>query len=185
MKKILMLMAAFICLLTTVSAAVVPVTVYTADMEASSGSVVDVDVYFTGADDVGSMDLVLKYDSDVLRATGVSTSELGSNSLIESNVAIPGKITVAMAGSSGISGDGEVISVSFSVLGDVGSSTAVGIDSVELHNVELVEMVTETEDGIVTVVDAASGTESAGYGGIMVASIGVICLCALFMKRKN
>lgn len=183
MKRILILMVAFICLVTTVSAAVVPVTVSIADVEASSGDVVEVQVYFSGSDDVGSMDLALNYDSNVLQATGVSTSDIGKNAFIESNVATPGKITVAMADSSGISGDGEVLSVSFTVLGDVGSSTTVSIDSVELHNVELVEIVTETENGVVTV--TSSESESAGYGGMMLASIAVLCLCALFIKRNN
>ncbi|MBP2029107.1 hypothetical protein J2755_000027 [Methanohalophilus levihalophilus] len=170
---------------TTVSAAVVPVTVYTADMEASSGGTVEVPVYFSGADEVGSMDLVLNYDSGVLQATGASTSDIGNNAFVESNIAIPGKITLAMADSSGISGDGEVLLISFTVLGDVGSSTTVSIESVELHNVELVEVMTETENGIVTVADAASGSESAGYGGMMLISLGVFCLCAFLMKRKN
>ena len=185
MKQILILIVAFICLISTASAAVVPVTVYTADVEAPSGGIVEVDVYFTGADNIGSMDLVLDYDSTVLQATGVSTSSLGSNAFIESNVATPGKITVAMADPSGITGDGEVVSIAFTVPGDVGSSTTIGIDSVELHNIELVEVVTETKDGVVTVTNAASGSESAGYNGMMLASTGIICLCVLFMKRKN
>lgn len=183
MNKICLFVAAMICLVTCASAAAVPVTVYVDDVEASSGGSVEVPVYFTGASDIGSMDLVLNYDSNVLQATGISGSDLGSNSFMESNVAIPGEVTVALADSSGITGDGAVITVLFTVLGDVGSSSTISVEEAVLHNVGLVEVVTETADGVVTVADA--GSESAGYGGMMLASVGILCICALFMRRRD
>ncbi|MCD4822742.1 MAG: hypothetical protein K8R11_11945 [Methanococcoides sp.] len=183
MKKVCMFVVAMVCLFTCASAGAVPVTVYTDDVEASSGSSVEVPVYFTGASEIGSMDLVLKYDSDVLQAAGISGSDLGSNSFMESNVAIPGEVTVALADSSGITGDGAVIAVSFIVLGDIGTSSTVSVEEVVLHNVGLVEIVAETADGVVTVTDA--GSESVGYGSMMLASVGILCICALFMRRRD
>jgi hypothetical protein len=54
------------------------------DTTGAKNSTVDVPIILEGATDVGSMDMVLNYDADVLRAVAVE-AELGKNALIEAN----------------------------------------------------------------------------------------------------
>ena len=83
-----------------------------------------------GASEVGSMDIVLKYDTNVLSAVDVEAGALGKNTLIESNTARDGEVIIALADSSGINGDGAVASVAFEVIGDAGTTSALTLDEV-------------------------------------------------------
>jgi len=55
------------------------------DITGAKNSTVEVPIILEGASEVGSMDMVLNYDSDVLRAVAVEAGELGKNALIEAN----------------------------------------------------------------------------------------------------
>jgi hypothetical protein len=117
------------------------------DTTGAKNSTVDVPIILEGATDVGSRDMVLKYDPDVLRAVDVEAGKLGKNALIESNTAREGEVTIRLADSSGIDGDGAVASVAFEVLGDTGSTSPLTLEAVSVHNLDLGEIIPNTVNG--------------------------------------
>jgi len=111
------------------------------DTTGAKNSTVEVPIILEGATDVGSMDMVLKYDPDVLRAVAVEAGKLGKNALIEANTARKGEVIIALADSSGIDGDGAVASVAFEVLGDAGTTSYLTLEEVLVHNLDLGEII--------------------------------------------
>ncbi len=76
-------MLCLLCLVSLASAG--SLTVSVRDTTGAKNSTVDVPINLEGATEVGSMDIVLNYDADVLSAVDVEAGELGKNALIEAN----------------------------------------------------------------------------------------------------
>ena len=115
-------------------------------------STVEVPINLEGTTDVGSMDIVLNYDADVLSAVDVNAGALGKNSLIESNTARDGAVIIALADSSGISGDGAAATISFEVLGDTGSTSPLTLEEVSVHTLDLGAIIPNTVNGTFLVI---------------------------------
>ena len=75
------------------------------------------------------------------------SNALGKNVLIESNTARGGEVIIALADSSGINGDGAVASVAFEVIGDAGTTSYLTLEEVLVHNLDLGEIIPNTESG--------------------------------------
>ncbi len=84
--------------------------------KATHGDEVQIPVEIKNADKVGSMDIVLSYPSEVLQLLDVIPGSLTQNSLLEHNVE-DGKIKVGIVDTNGISGDGSLFYMKFSVVG--------------------------------------------------------------------
>ncbi len=82
MKKMLVLVG-LLCLISLASAA--GLTVSVSDTTGAQGDTAEVPINLKGATEIGSMDIVLTYDADVLCAVDVEAGTLGKNTLIESN----------------------------------------------------------------------------------------------------
>jgi hypothetical protein len=122
------------------------------DTTGAKGSTVEVPINLEGASEVGSMDIVLNYDADVLSAVDVKAGALGKNALIDSNTARKGEVIIALADSSGINGDGAVASVAFEVIGDVGTTSYLTLEEVLVHNLDLGEIIPNTVNGTFEVI---------------------------------
>jgi hypothetical protein len=122
-------------------------TVSVSDTTGAKGDIAKVPIILEGASDVGSMDMVLKYDPDVLSAVDVEAGELGKNALIEANTARKWEVIIALVDSSGINGDGAVTTISFEVTGDVGSTSPLTLEEVSVHNLDLGELISNTVNG--------------------------------------
>jgi hypothetical protein len=180
MKRILLLVS-LLCLVSLASAQ--DMTVSVSDITGASGGIVEVPIDLEGATDVGSMDISLMYDPAVLQAVGVEAGELGGNAYLESNTGNEGKVIIALADSSGITGDGAVAVVSFKVLGAVGSSSTLILSDVSVHNTDLVEVISPTIDGTLSVTEKAS--ESAGYGSMLLMTMAAIVMALFVVKRRR
>ena len=138
-------MLCLLCIVALASAG--SLTVSVSDTTGAKNSTVDVPIILEGVTDVGSMDMVLKYDPDVLRAVAVEAGALGKNALIKANTAREGEVTIRLADSSGIDGDGAVAIVAFEVLGDTGSTSPLTLEAVSVHNLDLGEIIPNTVNG--------------------------------------
>ncbi|NQE54725.1 hypothetical protein C5S29_14135 [ANME-1 cluster archaeon GoMg3.2] len=143
-------MLCLLCLVALASAG--GLTVSVSDITGAKGSTVEVPINLEGSTEVGSMDIVLNYDADVLCAVDVEAGALGKNALIESNTANDGAVIIALADSSGINGDGTVASVAFEVIGDAGTTSYLTLEAVLVHNLDLAEIIPNTESGTFLVI---------------------------------
>jgi len=180
MKKMLVLVG-LLCLLCLVSlASAAYLTVSVSDTTGAKTSTVDVPIILEGASDVGSMDIVLTYDSNVLRAVAVEAGKLGKNAFVEANTAREGAVIIALADSSGITGDGAVATISFEVIGDTGSTSYLTLESVSVSNTELVELVTTTESGTFSIEEPRLGDASK-----VILAIAALIIALFIIERKK
>lgn len=143
-------MLCLLCLVALASAG--SLTVRMSNTTGAKGSTVEVPINLEGATEVGSMDIVLNYDADVLSAVDVEAGELGKNALIESNTANDGAVIIALADSSGINGDGAVAIVAFEVIGDVGTTSYLTLEEVLVYNLDLGAIIPNTVNGTFLVI---------------------------------
>lgn len=150
------------------------------DVQGSPGSTLQVPIIVEGATDVGSVDLTLKYDTSVLKAVSVETADLSKNAIMESNIEDPGQINIALADASGINGDGEIAIISFSVLGEAGTSSPLSLIEASVYDLELVEQQTTTRNGLFT----AEENKSVGYGSFFVIALTATILAAMIIRKR-
>lgn len=181
MKKIMILVG----LLSFISLAMAAgLTVSVSDSTGANGSTSKVPVNLEGASDIGSMDIVLKYDATVLKAVSAEAGELGKNAFIEANTAKEGEVKIALADSSGINGDGTVATISFEVIGEIGSTSPLTLETVSVHSIELVEIVTAENSGTFTVTEETSLFGFASVFALAIIAI-ITIIAALFIIKKK
>lgn len=180
MKRILLIVS-LLCFMALASAE--EVTVSVGDTTGVSGTIIEVPINLEGATDVGSMDISLMYDPTVLQAVGVEAGKLGTAAFIESNTGNEGEVIIALADTSGITGDGAVVIVAFEVVGNVGLSSPLTLNKASVHNTELVEVISPTINGTLSVTEEAS--ESAGYGSMLLMTMAAIVMVLFVVKRKR
>ncbi|WP_406661451.1 LamG-like jellyroll fold domain-containing protein [Methanolobus sp. ZRKC3] len=136
----------------------------------ATGSSVQIPLTLYGVqDNIGNMDMTLRYDSSVLVATEVVKGSLTSDSLYDYNI-IDGTVKISFADKDGFSGDGSVAHVRFDVVGAEGSSTALDIVSLSANRADLTPVNIDTKDGVFTVISREqSKGDSVGDGGELTA----------------
>lgn len=106
------------------------------DTSGSPGSTVEVPLNLAEAANIGAMDIVLTYDSSVLGVSSVEKGELTQNSLFQSNTVVPGIIAIGIADTGGINGDGSVAVITFNVVGELGDTSPLTLESVKTNDVD-------------------------------------------------
>jgi hypothetical protein len=107
-----------------------------------------VPIYLERAINVGSLEFVLLYEPAVLRVSQIEGGALASNALIESSDGSPGRVWVGMIDVNGMSGDGPVAVITFTIVGDQESASPLTLQSVSAHDATtLLDFITEASAG--------------------------------------
>ena len=125
-------------------------TLQVQDTQAKQGAKVIVPINAAGATDLGAIDLKVSYDPKVLKFSGAETGKLSTNGMVESSSNADGTATLSFADTAGISSDGEVLKVSFDVIGAPGSSSDVSLEA-RAYGLDLKDMPAEVTKGTVSV----------------------------------
>lgn len=171
--SILLLILAMAFLISTATAAGVIVTVNAGT--AGEGKTATIPVTVSGASNLGAMDLVLTYDPTVLKFTSVELGDLSTNGIVEGKEVQSGMAKISFADSKGISGDGNILKVTFDVTGKKGSTTNLGV-SAQAYGLDLKDIPTTAQGGAIAV---KSGIEMAII--IAALSVGIV----FFKKRRE
>ena len=159
------------------------------DANGSPGSTVEVPLNIAGASDVGAMQIVLTYNSSVLSVSSVEKGELTENSMLESNKAVPGILAIGIADTDGINGDGVLAVMMFSVIGELGDTSPLTLETVEANDVDtLLEIPTTVTSGTFTVTETVTeegGPSSSLIIGIIAAVVILIAVFVVLRKRKK
>ena len=123
-----------------------------------------VPIFLEGATNVGSLEFALVYEPAVLEFTKLEQGALASNALLYSTARTPGLVWAVMADANGMSGDGPAALVTFSVIGNGESSTALTLESVSAHDAStLLDIITRSSPGSFTVKDHSLTPPSLGF----------------------
>ena len=126
------------------------ITLFIAGCSSGGDKEVEVPIDLENASNVGSLQMSISYDANILQAIEVNPEKLGKDAMIESNLDNPGIVIIGIVDSSGINGSGSLVSISFDMLGKSATSSMT-INNVVAHNVDtLVDLPTSLIQGKLT-----------------------------------
>lgn len=148
---------------------------------AVSGSQASIPVVVAGASNLGAMDLAVTYDPAILTFTGVDLGSLSTNGMIESNAGSPGTIKIGFVDTRGVTGDGPLFVLKFTVIGKQGATSSITPQVTGAWNTNLVDVSTTTSAGVLTV---GSGGKTPLSIVPVVAALGSISLMARYHSMR-
>lgn len=150
------------------------------DVSGGAGSSVEIPLNLKSSVSIGSIDAVVSYDANVLQLESVEKGSLTGNSMIDYNVNTLGKVSIAIADSAGVNGEGSAAMLKFKVLGKEGDRSAINIESAGAN---------EAATLIDVRLDTRAGSLSVSGGGIglvgIIAIVVVLAAIVLVIKRKG
>lgn len=107
---------------------------------------VDVPITVKGALKLGSLQFELKYDQQAIQLQNVKAGPLARNALVDSNKSAPGVVKIGLVSTSGISGDGAVITLTFVPLGKGGPNN-LNVSNIDAADTDLRDLVVSGTPG--------------------------------------
>jgi hypothetical protein len=148
-----------LALLVLVSAAGAAGIVVGIDSQAvGAGGTAVIPVKVTGAAGVGGLDLTITYDTAALKFVKAEAGPLAANGMIEANEVQPGTVNIGIVDSQGINGNGNVILLTFTVLGAQGTSSQMDVVVRGAFGTDLKNVANQAAGGTITVGPAGSGS---------------------------
>ena len=159
------------------------VKVTVSDARGSNGSTIDVPIMITNADDVGSMEIVITYDPTILQVDSVTKGDLNQGTIL-SDTDTSGILSLAIADQNGITGDGEIAVIFFTVVNQTGSSPLL-IKDLLVYDVDNLEINATPQNGTFTV--TKSSGENGGTPGfeMVLFILSLIAVLSFTRKRKK
>jgi len=160
------------------------VQVAISDASGNYESIVDIPITITSADDVGSLDMVITYDPALLQVDSVSKGELNKG-ILSSNTNTEGILSIGLVDQNGISDDGEIAVVSFTVVNTTGNSPLI-VESLDVYDVNGLEIDASAESGTFTVskLESDPKAESPGFELIILCLSLILVLCLVRGRKK-
>jgi hypothetical protein len=123
------------------------------------GSSVQIPLTLEGIqENIGNIDMTLRYDPSVLEATGVIKGGLTVGSISDHNILSDGTVKVSLADSQGFSGDGSIAYVKFNVVGAEGTSCPLNIEALAANRASDYQvMEIPAIDGVFRVISVEEG----------------------------
>ena len=180
MKKTLLIFATLMFLMVSM-VSVDALTLRIPDTTGYIGKTITIPVDLENASDIGSIELVVLYNNSILSAKKVEKGGL-TKGLITSNTSEAGIIAVNLVDSNGISGDGDIIKITFDVLSE--GSTPLMIQNARAYNVDTyTDLPVDTVDGVLTA--SASTAGSGQTPGFELQTTMIVLLVAIFILRQR
>ena len=175
------LLLLFALLISSIAVAGAEVVVKVGDGSGAVGETATLSVEMIGAENVGSMDLVLTYDPEVLKVVKVDKGAMVKG-LFSSNTDEAGIIGIGLVDSQGMSGDGEVARITFEVLKE--GQCEVRIVDAKAYDVEThVDLSVKTENGVFKA--EAGGTKAKSTPGFEFWIAAIAVAGGLMLRRRG
>jgi hypothetical protein len=114
----------------------------------------------------------------VLKLSGAQMGTLSANGVVEANEPQAGTALVSFVDTQGISGSGEVVKITFNVLGTTGAYSPLTLQA-RAYDLDLKDVPVAAQSGSVTVGGGKSGIETA----VIVLSVGIGAF--FYGRRRN
>jgi hypothetical protein len=109
---------------------------------------IQVPINLVGAENVGSLEFVLVYEPEMLEVTDVQPGSLAGQALLEFNATTPGLLWTGVIDADGVSGDGPVAIVTFTVKRGVGDNSQLSLQNVVAYDAaSLLDIIVEPSPG--------------------------------------
>lgn len=153
---------------------------FVSDVSGGAGSTVEIPLNLKSSVGIGSIDIVVSYDASVLQLESIEKGSLTGNSMIDYNANTQGRVTIALADSQSMNGEGSVAVLKFKVLGKEGDKSAITITSASANEAAtLIDVRLDTKAGSFSVTGGSIGLIGIIAVGVVLAAI------VLVIKRKG
>ncbi|MDD5188248.1 MAG: cohesin domain-containing protein [Methanoregula sp.] len=133
-------------------------------VKANPGDRFEIPVTCTDAVGIGSMNLKVAYDPQVVTVTGVKKGTLTSSSILDYHVE-SGTVVIALVDLNGFSGTGTIATLDGTATSGTGSISALQVNEVAVNNISTLAPVSvDVNNGQLTIGNPAPGTASSGTG---------------------
>ena len=105
------------------------------------------------AETILSADLVITYPQDKVTAVSVEKTPFSDSMSLATNLTIPGEIRIAMAGATGVSGNGDLLKITFQLTGADGETANVSLTQIAINDV----VVGCIQNGSILITDSLCG----------------------------
>ena len=151
---------------------------------AAAGSTIDIPVEVSGAQNLGSMDLLISYNASVLSATSVDKGSLVKG-MISANTNTPGYVSIAIIDSGGMTGMGQLAVIHFKVIGSAGTKSPLSITNALAYDVGThIDIPVTSTSSLFTVKGGSGGWSVPGFGALA-AILGLFGIIYLFRRAGN
>jgi len=182
---------AMIALIGAVSAAGIVISVNGQTVGAGSKAIIPVKV--AGASNLGGVDLTVTYDPKVLKFESAASGALSTNGMIEANEATPGTVMIGAVDSAGMTGDGTLVDMTFSVVGATGATSPVDVTVRGAYTADQKDVASQANGGTITVGAAGTGSGAAAGTGkkspvspvVVLAAIGLAGLAMVIIRKRS
>ncbi len=114
-------------------------------------STVTMHVLAAEANNIGSLEFVLVYDTNALELSNVEAGSLASGALVDTNFPSPGRLWAGIIDPDGITGDGPLAILTFNRLGSADGPVPLTLEAVSAYDADtLVDVITDTTPGQLT-----------------------------------
>ena len=128
-----------------------PAATATATATPNLPTTVTMHVLAAEANNIGSLEFVLVYDSNALELSKVEAGSLTSTALVDTNFPSPGRLWAGIIDPDGITGDGPLAVLTFNRLGSANGPVPLTLEAVWAYDADtLVDVITETTPGQLT-----------------------------------
>ena len=124
------------------------------DVGGAPGSQVVMALQTTNADAILSADMAVTYPSNKLTAVSVEKVSFSDSMSLAANLTTPGEIRIAMAGATGISGNGDLVKITFQLAGDASQTADVSLSQISINDMVITNCI---QDGSITIVEGVCG----------------------------
>ena len=155
-------------------------TITISDASGYIGEGAEVPVNIKDAADVGSIDLTILYDPTVLNISKVEKGDLVKG-MLSSNIENEGIISIGIADSNGISGDGEIVKLTFDVIGN--GSAPITLQNAKAYDVNThadIEVSVENGDFQANYKTTTGGS---GTPGFELQTLIIVLISSMFILR--
>ena len=114
-------------------------------------STVTMQVLAVEANNIGSLEFVLVYDTNAWELSKVEAGSLTSTALVDTHFPSPGRLWAGIIDPEGITGDGPLVVLTFNRLGSGNGPVPVTLEAVSAYDADtLVDVITDTTPGQLT-----------------------------------
>jgi hypothetical protein len=108
-------------------------------------------VLAASANNVGSLEFILVYDTNALELSNVEAGSLASSALVDTNFPSPGRLWAGIIDPNGITGDGPLAVFTFNRLSTANGTVPLTLEAISAYDADtLVDVITETTPGQLT-----------------------------------
>jgi hypothetical protein len=153
------------------------------DISAPAGSELSVPLVVQNAEQLYLVDIEVSYDPAVLEFSHIELGDIAQNGIVEATEVRAGLLRIDLVDTTGISRDGNLVTISFNVIGNEGTGSSIGITSKAIKNLDNNDVPANLVGGEISVTSAGLSVPLHVFVPVLAAGLALLLFCHLRRDR--